>query len=37
MTKLNDLENITVLKSDTYDCSGTNYTNTEQPRFNLPF
>lgn len=37
MTKLNDLENIAVLKSDTYDCSGTNYTNVEQPRFNLPF
>lgn len=37
MTKLNDLENIVVLKSDTYDCGGSNYTNVEQPRFLTTF
>lgn len=37
MSKLNDLENIVVLKSDTYDCSGSNYENQEQPKFKTPF
>ena len=37
MSKLNDLENIVMLKSDTYDCSGSNYENQEQPKFKTPF
>mgnify|MGYP004597282497 CR=1 FL=1 len=37
MSKLNDLENIVVLKSDTYDCSGSSYENQEQPKFKTPF
>lgn len=37
MSKSNELQNIVVLKSDTYDCGGSDYNNIEQPRFSTIF